>query len=400
MYTIQCMHCRKQISKAVTSGVCRYCGNVIEFIYEKDWHINNKERSMWRYNSFLPILDSQNIITLGEGYTPLLKSKLSKKINVSIKDESRNPTGSMKDRAMSVAYSKGKELNLNRSIMMSAGGAGISASAYASKSGIENVILIPKDVNPMRKMSMQIFGSQLIEVQGDIEDCLNIIENVVDKHGWYHTSTYKKANPYTIEGAKTIAYELYEQSDILPDYVFIPVGGGGTLVGIWRGFKELKELEKIDTIPKLIGVQNQKFNGLEIALNKGYYTDQQLKDIDIDSTLSTVTAAIRHSYVPDGEEALVALRDSQGTIITVTDKEAMQAQKDIAENEGLFVEPSSSTSLAAFRKLESKILPHSNVCLLITGSGYREMDTTIDYHRQEEMKLTVEESYEFFNSKA
>lgn len=399
MYTIECMHCRKQIDKEVLSGVCPNCNNLIEFIYENNWHIVNKERSMWRYSAFLPIVDSENIITLGEGYTPLLKSKLSQRIDVSIKDESRNPTGSMKDRAMSVAYSKGKELNLNRSIMMSAGGAGIAASAYASKAGIENVVLIPTGVSPMRKMTMQIFGSQLIEVQGSIEDCLKIIEDVVDNHGWYHTSTYKKANPYAIEGAKTIAYELYEQSDILPDYVFVPVGGGGTLVGIWRGFKELKDLGKINKIPKLIGIQNQKFNGLEIALNKGYSTDQQLKEIDIDSTLNTVTAAIRHSYVPDGEEALKALRDSNGTVVTVTDEEVMQAQKEIAENDGLFVEPSSSTSLAAFRKLENEIPLHSSVCLLITGSGYREMDTTFKYHGQEEMKLTIEECYDFFKSK-
>lgn len=400
MYKIKCMQCGEQMNKEIVSGTCPYCGKLINFIYSNDWHIDKKERSMWRYGALLPIEDSQNIISLGEGYTPLLRSNLSQKINVSIKDESRNPTGSMKDRAMAVAYSKAKELNLDRSIMMSAGGAGISASAYASKSGIENVILIPTGVSPMRKMTMQIYGSTLIEVQGNIEDCLQIIEDVVTKHGWYHTSTYKRANPYTLEGAKTIAYELYEQSDSLPEYIFIPIGGGGTLVGIWKGLKELKDLGKINTIPKLIGVQNKKFNALEIALDKNYYNDQQLKDIDIDSTVDTVTAAIRHSYVPDGEEALQALRDTHGRVVVVTDEEAMQAQKEIAENDGLFFEPSSSTSLAAFRKMENEIPPNSNVCLLLTGSGYREIDTTVKYHFQEELKLTVKESYDFFNSKS
>src|SRR5699024_4789507 len=143
------------------------------------------------------------------------------------------------------------------------------------------IILIPKGVSKARKTSMQIYRSQLIEVQGNIEDCLNILEYAVEEYGWYNTSTYKKANPYAIEGAKTIAYELYEQSTALPEYIFIPVGGGGTLVGMWRGFQELIKLNKIKSIPKLIAVQNQKFNALEIALNNGYYNDFQLKSINI-----------------------------------------------------------------------------------------------------------------------
>src|SRR5699024_8780013 len=171
MYSIQCSNCKKEINKNIVQGVCPYCDNFIKFEYTS-WSVQNNDNSMWRYKSHLPIINSNNIISMGEGTTPLLSSRLSKKHHIFIKDESRNPTGSMKDRAMSVSYSKGKELGINTSIMFSAGGAGIASGAYAGKSNIENIILIPKGVSKARKTSMQIYGSQLIEVQGNIEDCL------------------------------------------------------------------------------------------------------------------------------------------------------------------------------------------------------------------------------------
>jgi threonine synthase len=399
MYTVKCQRCNVHLSREIRNGVCPNCNKLSNFEYDLVWQPFEQERSMWRFRNLLPIENEKNIVTLGEGITPLLKSDLHFHPHVYLKDETRNPTGSMKDRAMSVAYSKAKELKIKRAILMSAGGAGIAASAYASRAGIKNTIFIPIGVNEERKMMMQIYGSELIEIDGNIEDCLRLVEHLADKEGIYQTSTYKKGNPYTSEGPKTIAYELFEQMNELPDVIFIPVGGAGTLGGIWRGFSELKQMGLIDKIPKLVGVQNEKFNGLELGLQRGYTTDEQLHELDheIDSTLPTVTASIKHSYVPDGVEGLEAIRDTDGYVITVSDDEAMEGQKMISTSCGLFVEPGSATTVIALKKAVEKgmVKQHETVVLLLTGSGYREMTATTKFHGQPPKRLNPEEAYKY-----
>lgn len=398
MYSVKCDRCNMILTREIMSGLCPCKKGLVTFEYDLNWRPFKNERSMWKYSNFLPILNVANIVTLGEGMTPLLKGDLNFHSNVYLKDEARNPTGSMKDRAMSVAYSKAKELNISRSILISAGGAGIAAAAYAAKAGIKNTIFIPIGVNDDRKTTMQIYGSELIEVMGNIEDCLNVVEELVEKEGIYQTTTYKKGNPYTSEGPKTIAYELYEQMGQVPDFIFVPVGGSGTLGGIWRGFFDLKKMGLIDSIPRLIGVQNEKFNGLEIALRRGYTTDDQMHELDseIDSSFPTVTASIKHSYVPDGVEGVQALRDTNGEVITVSDEEAMNGQKIIATSCGLFVEPSSAITAIALKKAIEQGLVKQNqtVVLLLTGSGYREMPSTTKFHGVPPIRLTPDKAYQ------
>lgn len=370
---------------------------MLTFHYDLQWNPVAAERSIWRYRELLPVGDARRIVTLGEGMTPLIKAGPELHPHVYLKDETRNPTGSMKDRAMSVAYSKAAEWNVRRSILTSAGGLGIAASAYAARAGIRNTIFIPLGVNEDRKMAMQIYGSELIEIDGNIEDCLELVEQLEEREGLYQTTSYRKGNPYTSEGPKTIAYELYEQLSPTPDFIVVPVGGGGTLSGIWRGYRELQAMGRIDRLPRMIAVQNTKFNALEIALQRGYTTDEQLHEAaaEIDSSLPTVTASIKHSYVPDGVEALEAIRDSGGDVISVSDEEAMAGQRRIAAMCGLFVEPSSAITAVALRKaIELGIVqPHHAVVLLLTGSGYREMTATTKYHGTPPLRLTPEQAY-------
>lgn len=400
MYSVKCNHCNSALSHDIRRGLCPNCKQAhITFKYDKKWQPVSHERSMWKYRNFLPIVDEQNIVTLGEGITPLLQGKLSFHPRVYLKDESRNPTGSMKDRALSVAYSKAKELNISRSILVSAGGAGIAASAYAARAGIKNTVVIPVGVNEDRKLTMQIYGSELIEIEGNIEDCAKLVEQLVQKEGIYQTTTNKRDNPYTSEGPKTIMYELFEQMDELPDFIFIPIGGAGTLCGIWRAIGDLKQMGLIDKIPRLIGIQNKKFNGLELGLQRGYTTDEQLHELDleIDSSLATVTASIKHSYVPDGVEALEAIRQSNGDVITVSDEEAMEGQKMISLANGLFVEPSSATTVVALKKAVERgmVKPHHSVVLLLTGSGYREIPAAKKFHGQTSIRLTPDKAYQY-----
>lgn len=385
MYKSICRLCQSKLNIHDTKSVCPACGKgSIYFDYDLTWSPAREEHSIWRYENLLPLAESSHRVTLGEGWTPLIHCEFDFQPHVYLKDETRNPTGSMKDRAMSVAYSKAKELQVKQTVLISAGGLGIAASAYASRAGIRNTILIPLGVSMERKMTMQIYGSQLIEIDGTIEECLQLLEDLVDKKGLYQTTTYRKGNPYTSEGPKTIAYELYEQMSQIPDFIIVPVGGGGTLSGIWNGFTDLKKLGLIDRLPVMIGVQNERFNGLEIALQRGFTTDDELRGLDheIDCTQDTVTASIKHAYVPDGIEALNAIRDTNGSMVTVSDAEAMQGQKEMAKQCGIYAEPSSATVLIALKKLikSGQIQKHHHVVLPITGSGYRDLASTIRYH--------------------
>jgi threonine synthase len=352
---------------------------------------------MWRYLDRLPLYDPANIVTLGEGGTPLIPGNADLGVRLFLKDETKNPTGSMKDRAMSAAYSKAKELGIRQSVIVSAGGAGIAASAYASRAKIQNTILIPKGVSLERTTTMQIYGSELIEIDGNVEDCLAAAARMVKELGAYDATTFRRGNPFTAEAPRTIAFELYEQMGEVPDVVIVPVGGGGTLAGIWRGYRELRELGLTSSVPRMIGVQNAKFNGLEIALARGYTTDEELRtlDRDIDSLLPTTTGAIKHSYVPDGVEALEALRDTGGLVATATDEEAMEGQRWIARSDGLFVEPSSATTIIALQKLlkSGEIKPGQSVVLLLTGSGYREMGLTQQFNRFRPATMTMDQCF-------
>lgn len=401
MYTFSCSKCQITYSNDLLRGECPACLSPIRLQMDLEWNPQAEKRSIWRYQSMLPIRNSENIVSLGEGITPLITSRAFSPYSILLKDETRNPTGSMKDRVMSVAFSKAKELGIQRVITISAGGAGIAASAYAARAGVSSTILLPPGVSKERIMAMQVYGSEVIEVQGSFEDCIQIVQSLVAEHGWVEMTTYRRANPYQAEGAKTISYELYEQLGTAPDYIVIPIGGGGTLGGIWRGFQELKQMGLVQKLPRLIGVQNEKFNGIEIALKEGLHTEEELKHLNIDTTVDTVTGAIKHSFVPDGVEVLAAFEDTGGGIQTVSDEEAMEAQSWFAQKEGIFIEPSSSCVIAAMKKMIGKgmISEKETVVLLLTGSGYRELGITADYHYQDIAKRSVKNCFEYLSRK-
>jgi threonine synthase len=262
------------------------------------------------------------------------------------------------------------------------------------------VIIVPPGVNEDRKTAMQIYGSEVIELAGNIEECLHVVRRLVRERGWYETTTYKRANPYTSEGPKTIAFEIRQQLPDVPDAVLVPVGGGGTIGAIWRGFREMRERGVTDRLPRLIGVQNRLFNGLEIAFRQGFRTDAEFRAIQgIDSSLPTVTGPLRHSYLPDGVEAVQAIRDTGGTVVTVTEEEAMEAQRIIASHDGLFVEPSSAVTFAAARKMAAsgEFSAESKVVRVLTGSGYREMASTARFNARAVRQMDAEQCLRYLS---
>lgn len=350
--------------------------------------------SMWRYRSHLPVRP-ESIISLGEGGTPLAQSRLDLGATVYWKNETRNPTGSQKDRALSVAVSAAVQRGAKRLIMASTGSAGFACAAYAARAGIPCFILCPSDTPTERLTGMWMLGAQILSVHGSFEDLMELIAHAREEWGYAETTTYRKANPYQTEGPKTIAYEIYDQlGGNIPDVVVVPVGGGGTLLGIGKGFAELKAAGLIRAVPRLVAVQNIHFNALAIGLERGLTTEAEIEALHLDAHVPILTRNLKHAVPPDVEDALAMLRSCDGSVVQITDEEALAAQLELARADGIFAEPSSAVSLVAVRKLiaAGELTASQTVVAIITGSGLREMGVVAETQRPNIASFAVSEA--------
>ena len=288
--------------------------------------------------------------------------------------EGANPTGAQKDRGLAVAIAKGKAFGFAAAIIASTGSAGLSSAAYAARAGMKHAVLMSRGAPMARVMPVAMLGSAVFEVDGTIEDTLELLATAANSLGAYETTTYRKANPYQSEGAKTLGYEIFLQLGAVPDWIVVPVGGGGTLGSIWRAFGDLRDLGLIDRMPRLAGVQPAAYNALEIAEQRGLSTDAELRALVWPETPATALVKLQHTYPYDGEEALAAIRESGGRACVATDDEAFAAQRTIGAADGIYAEPSSTVALTAIEKLvgEGAIEPGQTVVAVLTGSGHRE----------------------------
>jgi threonine synthase len=330
---------------------------------------------MWRYGSLLPVQNPARGVSLGEGATPLIRSRLPWPGSVFWKDESRNPTGSQKDRALSLAITAMAERGESRPILASTGSAGISAAAYASLASMVCTVLLPQGTSRTRAILMAMYGARVIEVASGYEEIMELIATATREYGYTHVSTFRAANVFQMEGPKTIAYEIFEALGDLPDLILVPVGGGGTLAGIARGLAELRELGWTRKQPRLVGIQNARLNALERALAGGLSHRAELESLGLDPLAPVETINLRHAVPPDWEDALAALRLFDGQVVSVTDEEALAAQAELARGDGILAEPSSAVVIPALRILQARgVVKGSDViCGLITGSGYRDL---------------------------
>ncbi len=323
----------------------------------------------------LPVARADSIVSLGEGGTPLLSAISAFEPSTYWKDETRNPTGSMKDRALSVIFSKGKELGKTRAVIASTGSAGLAAAAYGARAHIAVTVLVPPGTPATRITAMAVFGARVLAVDREFEAITDVLARARNEFGWYEATTACALNPFQSAGPRTIAYEIDEQLGATPDAVLVPIGGGSTLGAIWRGFRDLVSFGRRARAPRMYGVQNVKFNALEVALREGLRTRQALEALGIDETRSTLTPNLKHAVPPDWDSALAAVRESGGDIVSVTDEQALAAQAELATTEGLFVEPSSAVVLPALRKLHGAgaLRTCRTVVAILTGSGLRDV---------------------------
>ncbi len=377
--SLQCSGCEKSypLEKLQTFATCEKCGKS-PLIANYDLsngitrdEIDIQERSMWRYKSMLPVLDDKNIVSLGEGWTPILNSdRLAEKYMLDellIKDESANPTGSFKARGLSMAVSKAKELGVDTCIVPTAGNAGGALSAYCAKAGMKAIVVMPRHTPELFKKECKYFGAELIEVDGLISDCARRVAEISVTTPCFDISTMKE--PYRLEGKKTMGYEIAEQLNWkLPDVILYPTGGGTGLIGMWKAFHEMKELGWVEGgFPRMMAVQSDNCQPIVLTYEGKI---ESVKDYKGKATYANGLAVPN----PFAEKMILnVIKESNGTALAITDDEIKKAMKEIASMEGLLVCPEGAAMLPALKMLLDKgeIGRSESVLMLNTGSAYK-----------------------------
>lgn len=332
-----------------------------------------------RYREFLPVDDSTPVVTLNEGNTPLIKAdNLAKKIGVDaeiyLKFEGCNPTGSFKDRGMTMAVTKAKESGSGAIICASTGNTSASAAAYGAKAGLKTYVLIPDGYIALGKLSQaMMYGADIIAIKGNFDKALEMVREISNK---YPITLVNSVNPYRIEGQKTGAFEICEALGQAPDYHFIPVGNAGNITAYWKGYKEWHKLGKIKELPKMMGFEAEG----AAAIVKG----ERIMNPE------TVATAIRIGNPASWKFAEAARDESNGMINYVTDEEILKAYKLIASCEGVLAEPASAASVAGLIKVKDTVKSGSKIVCILTGNGLKDPDNAIKYANDEVKKTSAD----------
>ena len=381
----QCINCGSKYAIDEIVYFCKKCGDLLEVKYDSgeldravkksEWRI--APLAVWRYREFMPIKDSSKIVSLNEGGTGLhLCQRLGKHLGIKqlyVKNEGENPTGSFKDRGMTVGVTKAVELGVKSVICASTGNTSASLAAYAAKAGLQCSVLIPSGKIAYGKLAQaMVYGAKVIQVRGNFDQALDVVLKLSEKH----RSIYllNSINPFRIEGQKSLAYEICDQlNQESPDRVVVPVGNAGNISAIWKGFTEFHELGVVKVLPKMTGIQAVGAAPIAQAIKNGSDT---IVPVGKPETLAT---AIRIGAPVSWKKALIAIRESSGTAETVTDAEILAAQKLLARVEGLFVEPASASSIAGLKKLveNGDVDKDERVVCVTTGHGLKDPDTAV-----------------------
>ncbi len=378
---IVCPRCLKRFGLSELLNLCP-CGSPLMVRYDLEKaktafvrsSLEARVASLWRYRELLPLQNDANLISLGEGYTPILDAKtLGGELGLRrlwIKDEAQNPTGSFKDRGLSLAISRAKELGVKKAAIPSAGNAGGSFAAYAARAGIEAHVFMPRDTPMANQIEVAQYGARLTLVDGLINDCGRIIAEKKVTEGWFDVSTLKE--PYRIEGKKTMGYEIAEQLNWrLPDVIIYPTGGGTGLIGMWKAFGELEELGWIDGArPRMVSVQASGCAPIVKAFDENKATAEPWQNAH------TVASGLRVPQAVGDFLMLQTIRDSHGTALSVSDDEMLVEISRVGKAEGIFFCPEGAACVAALRRLVDNgwIKPDDEVLMFNTASGLKYLD--------------------------
>ena len=376
---LECSLCSRQFDPGRIWNICPDCAKPLLARYNlararKSLNRESfqcRQPNMWRYSELMPVCDPANILTLGEGFTPLRPAlKLQARYgagSLHIKDEGINPTTSFKARGLSTAVSRARELGIKELSIPSAGNAGGAMSAYAALGGMRAHVFMPIDVPLPFIAECEVHGASVHLIDGLISDCGRAAAEELVKHNRFDVSTFKE--PYRLEGKKTMGYELAEQMDwSLPDVIIYPTGGGTGLVGMWKAFSEMEELGWIGSKrPRMVSVQSQGCAPIVAAFDRG----DRMAPIWPDA--STIADGIRVPSVFADSLILDILTDSSGTAIAVSDSDIIEAMLTLGRLEGIFAAPEGAATLVAYEALLEKqwLGADESVILFNTGSGYK-----------------------------
>ncbi|MCP1715759.1 threonine synthase [Methanocalculus alkaliphilus] len=379
MHRLVCIHCHTHYPPDAIIYTCSACGHLLTVEYDIDSisvshsDLLSRPLSVWRYRELLPV----NIppVTLQEGGTPLYHLKrIGEEIglkNLYAKHEGMNPTGSFKDRGMTLGVSMAIQLNMKMVACASTGNTSASLAAYAARAGIPSVVLLPSGKVAIGKVAQALMhGARVISINGNFDRALEMVHELCISHGIYLLNS---VNPYRLEGQKTIGYEVIDQLGYLPDRIVLPVGNAGNISAVYKGLTEWRDLGWIDTIPKMTGIQAAGSAPVVRAIQG------DLPSVVPDASPETIATAIRIGAPVNGEKALIAIRKTGGIAESVTDEEILSMQRDLARLEGIGVEPASAASVAGIRKLREMGMIDSDeeIVCVVTGHLLKDPQTVI-----------------------
>ena len=378
----RCIRCGKEYEADPNVTTCE-CGGILDIIYDYDYIKanftketlkNRKDPTMWRYRELLPVEETTEAPPLRVGGSPLyeepcLAAQLGLK-RLWVKDDGLNPTASLKDRASAMAVAKAREAGAEVIACSSTGNAASSLAGNAAAAGLKTYIFVPSRAPKGKVAQLMTFGATVISVQGTYEETFELSKAAIDRWGWYNRNA--AINPYLSEGKKTVALEIMEQLDWqVPDYIAISVGDGCTIAGLWKGLKDLYAIGFIDRLPRLISAQAAGCCPLNraIAENKPWEPMEE----------NTLADSIAVGVPRNAEKALMAIRESNGLVVNVTDEEIMAAQKLLGRTCGVFGEPAGVTGTAGVKKLceQGAIGKDDTVVSVVTGNGLKDVANAI-----------------------
>ena len=390
-----CPRCGYRRKADLWSWICPRCGTPLQVEVSPKGSISwdkwrRRKLGVWRYRELLP--RPRRIVSLGEGGTPLVKADSISR-SLWVKFEGANPTGSFKDRGMTVGVSLALEAGARIVGAASTGNTSASLAAYASRAGLASIVVLPQGkVAPGKLFQAILHGAKIVEIEGSFDNALDALVKAAEHRIVYPLNSY---NPWRLEGQKTIAYEIADEIGV-PDYVVAPVGNAGNISAIWKGFKELLEHGLIDSVPRLIGIQAEGASPLYRTWSTGSENLQPVAEPE------TVATAIRIGRPVNWFKALKAVHESKGFLEAVSDKDILEAQKLIARRIGLGVEPASAAPLAGYLKLVEKGVIDKNSRVVLVATGHALKDPGIaDLVDSESIRAgSVDEAVEIISSLA
>ena len=379
----RCVKCGREYEATPNLTTCE-CGGILDIIYDYDYikknltkeTLKSRPHTMWRYRELLPVEETTPDTPLRVGWSPLYEEpRLAKILGLKklwVKDDGQNPTASLKDRASAMAVAKAGEAGAKIIACSSTGNAASSLAGNAAAAGLKTFIFVPERAPKGKVAQLMTFGANVISVQGNYEETFELSKKAIDKWGWYNRNA--AINPYLSEGKKTVSLEIAEQLGWkMPDYLAISVGDGCTIAGVWKGLKDLYAIGFIDKLPRLISAQAEGCHPINraIAENKPWEPMEE----------NTLADSIAVGVPRNADKALMAIRESNGIVVNVTDEEIMAAQKLLGTTCGVFGEPAGVTGTAGVKKLcEQGVLgANDTVVSVVTGNGLKDVANAIKF---------------------